>query len=401
MKTNTYVLVIATAVSTLVAGCQIPEIEIPLPDIEIAFPWFPDLDGDGFGDMNGFDFVLSPTDPSDGTTTYVPIMNWGDCDDANIEVHPDATEVLDDIDNDCDGKIDNVPYWYADTDTDGYGNPGVSLQQNTQPNGYVADDTDCNDIDAAISPAATELIDGIDNNCNGEVDDVPTWYADTDEDGFGDPAVSQEHHLQPVGFVLDNTDCNDTNSAINPGATDSAKVLDYIDNDCDGKVDEQYYIGDTGPAGGIVFWLNEMGEHGLEAAPEDQDDGTGAEWGCYNKVAGASGVDGALDTDKILAAGCTSELDDDPIAAELASNYSLNGYDDWFLPTRFQMVALYNNKDIVGGINTSASYWSSSEGNNGYNKLYVATVVPISNNDYPRYDYSKYKHNKVRAVRAF
>ncbi|WP_336127142.1 putative metal-binding motif-containing protein [Mesoflavibacter sp. CH_XMU1422-2] len=62
-----------------------------------------------------------------------------------------------------------------------------------------------------------------------------TWYQDADADGFGNPAVTQNACTQPTGFVSNNTDCDDSDSGINPGAQD---VFDGIDNDCDGDVDE-------------------------------------------------------------------------------------------------------------------------------------------------------------------
>lgn len=60
--------------------------------------------------------------------------------------------------------------WYADTDGDGFGDPKASTTACAKPSGYVADKTDCNDGDAAISPQAAELCDGVDNDCDGQVD---------------------------------------------------------------------------------------------------------------------------------------------------------------------------------------------------------------------------------------
>ncbi len=62
------------------------------------------------------------------------------------------------------------------------------------------------------------------------------WYADADNDGFGDPASSIEAQTNPGGYVLNNTDCNDNNAAVNPGATEVC--YDGLDNNCDGTIDE-------------------------------------------------------------------------------------------------------------------------------------------------------------------
>ncbi len=249
--------------------------------------------------------------------------------------------------------------WYIDNDLDGYGDPMIVVSAEECPSGHVSNNLDCNDTDASINPDAAEIFDDIDNNCDGGIDNVPYWYADTDTDGYGDPELSLQEPLQPNGYVLDNTDCDDTDGTINPGTPEIDG--DDIDNNCDGSVDIIIYaIGDTGPAGGIVFYVDETGLQIMEAAPVDQD-ALGAEWGCDGlNIPGASGTaigTGAQNTADILAA-CSQT----GIAAELASNYSLNGYDDWFLPSKDEVFAMYHN---LSGIVSwqSPGYWSSSEDN--------------------------------------
>ncbi|OUR93337.1 hypothetical protein A9Q87_05155 [Flavobacteriales bacterium 34_180_T64] len=187
--------------------------------------WYEDADGDGFG--NPAISQQANTQP----TGYV--ADNTDCDDTNVNAYPGATETPDnDIDEDCDGF--DLKTWYEDADNDTYGNPNVSLQANTQPIGYILDNTDCDDTDANINPEASEIVDNdIDENCDGF--DLKTWYEDADGDGFGNPDISQQANTQPSDYVADNTDCDDTEASVFPG---NPEVCDGLDNNCDGTVDE-------------------------------------------------------------------------------------------------------------------------------------------------------------------
>ena len=164
-----------------------------------------------------------------------------DCDDNDATVSPGATEICDGKDNDCDGQTDEgftLTTYYLDSDNDGYGSFVNSTQACSQPEGYVTVSGDCNDNNAAINPGATEVCDGIDNNCNTGVDEgLPetVYYKDLDADGYGNPSATVSRCSQPSGWVTNNGDCNDNNAAINPAATETC---DGIDNDCDGQTDE-------------------------------------------------------------------------------------------------------------------------------------------------------------------
>ena len=218
--------------------------------------------------------------------------------------------------------------YYLDSDNDGYGDLNSSTQSCTQPNGYVTNNTDCNDGNNAINPGASEVCgNGIDDNCNGQIDEgcniapmaaftssitctsvsftdgstdsdgtvtawswdfgdgnssslqnpshiyassgsylvsltatdnggatdatsstvittpLSTYYLDSDNDGYGDLNSSTQSCTQPNGYVTNNTDCNDGNNAINPGASEVCG--NGIDDNCNGQIDEGCNIAPT------------------------------------------------------------------------------------------------------------------------------------------------------------
>ncbi len=104
------------------------------------------------------------------------------------------------------------------------------------PAGHVGVSGDCDDSDATIHPDAEESCNGKDDDCDGEVDeetaDATDWYADADGDGFGagDPT---EACFAPDDHVADDTDCDDTEETVYPGAEELP--YDGIDQDCDGE----------------------------------------------------------------------------------------------------------------------------------------------------------------------
>ena len=143
--------------------------------------------------------------------------------------------------------------WYRDLDNDTYGNPNNTTQAVNQPSGYVSNNTDCNDNNASINPSATEVCDGLDNNCNGLTDEgvTSTFYVDNDNDGYGGTSSTQACSA-PSGYVSNNLDCNDNNASINPGATE---ICDGQDNNCNGQTDENgtttfYFDNDNDGYGG-------------------------------------------------------------------------------------------------------------------------------------------------------
>ena len=187
--------------------------------------FYRDADGDGYGNL------AVTTQACTAPAGYV--ANSTDCNDADAAVHPGATEVCNGVDDNCDGSIDEgvTTTFYRDADGDGYGNLAVTTQACTAPAGYVANSTDCNDADAAVHPGATEVCNGVDDNCDGSIDEgvTTTFYRDADGDGYGNPAVSTQACSQPAGYVTNSTDCNDSSATVHPGA---AEVCNGIDDDC-------------------------------------------------------------------------------------------------------------------------------------------------------------------------
>jgi uncharacterized repeat protein (TIGR03803 family) len=207
--------------------------------------FYNDADGDGFGSAEYS--IQSCSRP------WGFVSNNTDCNDWNRNVYPGATEVCNGIDDDCDGLIDEGLKFtfFRDADGDGFGNVRDSVQACSLPVGYSSNSKDCYDADAAVYPGATEMCDGKDNNCNGQVDEgfkLNTYYFDADGDGFyAGKSISIKACSQPKGYASKAGDCNDNNRSVFPGAIE---ICDGLDNDCNGKVDDKCT---TIPAPGIII----------------------------------------------------------------------------------------------------------------------------------------------------
>ena len=153
--------------------------------------------------------------------------------------------------------------YYYDFDSDGYGNPSISVTVCcAAPQYYVSNKLDCNDNISSIHPGTFEICDGYDNDCDGLVDQLidwgPTWYLDADADGFGNPAEDSLRCTQPTNYVNNGVDCNDNNNMVGPG---NIEICNGLDDDCSGLIDDN--IGDV-----VYYQDNDADGYGNPIAPK-------------------------------------------------------------------------------------------------------------------------------------
>ncbi len=205
-------------------------------EVEGAETWFRDSDEDGFGDPT--EAMRSCEEPEG----YVD--NDEDCDDADPNISPAGTESCDEQDEDCDGDIDedvdDAPSWYLDADGDGYGDPAEVALGCSAPTGYTDNEEDCDDTQPEVSPVASEVCNGMDDDCDTLVDDADedldlsstsTWYRDADEDGYGDELDAAQRCEPEAGYLDEAGDCDDARAEVSPDAEELCATGDL--EDCD------------------------------------------------------------------------------------------------------------------------------------------------------------------------
>ena len=200
-----------------------------------VFPGAPEIVGDGIDqDCSGADTVVCFVDgdgdgvgsaatvnATDGDCTDSGEAALGtDCADGNALIYPGAVEACDGVDQDCDGVLDNG---FPDGDGDGQ----ADCIDPDDDNDFFPDQVDCEPLDGSIYPNAPELCDSIDSDCDGDLVD---GFADLDGDGVPDcvdTEVDEDGDGSPIGV-----DCDDGDASIFPGAPET--LDDGIDQDCDG-----------------------------------------------------------------------------------------------------------------------------------------------------------------------
>ena len=237
------------------------------------------MDEDGFG--NGGVSQFSCEQPQG----YVAVL--GDCADDNDLISPNAVEVCDGADNNCDGLADDndanldlntAIEWFEDADFDGFGNPFQPTFACIQPPGFIDNSDDCDDNNIYRNPEGVESCNNIDDNCDGTVDelafDATDYYVDADGDGHGslvdtgvgfdlrscpvfDPVSNLP--LNPAGYAPTNDDCDDGNPNISPSA----------DELCSNDIDENCDLHNTAGATDVLTFLVDADEDGFGSGVRD------------------------------------------------------------------------------------------------------------------------------------
>jgi hypothetical protein len=212
------------------------------------------LDDDCDGHVDESSDPQAVDDDHDGYCERAPCDDGalsGDCDDSDPTISPGQIEVADGLDNDCDGEVDDLDVAPVDADHDG----------------VAPDENDCNDASALVGPSAEEMCNGLDDNCDGV---LPEEELDLDGDGWT-PCEG---------------DCDDAEAEAHP--THIEVCLDGIDNDCNTRIDD---IADDDDDG-VRTTEGDCNDKDATVSPREQEECNGIDDNCDGQVDEAFDIDG-------------------------------------------------------------------------------------------------------------
>ena len=224
-----------------------------------TMPYYEDTDGDGYGNPFTATIMCSNFWSLNKNSGWTDL--GGDCDDKNPSVHPNAKELCDSIDNDCNSKTDEA-----------FAELGTSCGNGICAKVWICSTDKLGTVCPGESKAVTEICgNNLDDNCDGQTDEncavcmdgtsVPKsalvkWYKDLDGDTFAGTTTDGQLHCpqdwQPnTGWYTESLDCDDANPMIHPGAftfthpngTYEEEFCNGKDDNCDGQTDEGFNIG--------------------------------------------------------------------------------------------------------------------------------------------------------------
>jgi uncharacterized protein (TIGR02145 family) len=147
------------------------------------------------------------------------------------------------------------------------------------------------------------------------------------------------------------------------------------------------YIGQS-YGGGVIFWIDGTGKHGMISPTSDQS--TGVQWGCQGTLIGTGTAIGTgITNTAAIVAGCSTP----GIAARVCDDLNLNGFTDWYMPSKYELNEMYINRNVLGGF-AATSYWNSSEQNSIYAYRQLMSTGEFASN---LKDYSY----RLRCIRNF